>query len=267
MTSDQTCRICRVRPADSFEHVPPRKAANNEPLRVYGIMDWLARKDGGLRGGTIEQRGAGGFTLCERCNNNTGSWYGRELIVAASAGARILRDAPLDDLDGSIEPTYVKARFRQQPRVGPHPLRFIKQVVSMLLAVSPVEFSLANPALGDFVINRERTGLPDRFQFYLTLFAGPNARAVGGSTRLDIERQRTDFIVEVAYPPYAYVLTVDGQPDAIDTANITPFVNLGYRQMADIELDMLVGFGHTPLPADYRTTAMIERDWQANEAA
>src|SRR5207302_1777288 len=83
-----------------------------------GIMDWLARKDGGLRGGTIEQRGAGGFTLCERCNNNTGSWYGRELIVAASAGARILRDAPLDDLDGSIEPTYVKARFRQQPRVG-----------------------------------------------------------------------------------------------------------------------------------------------------
>jgi len=37
--------------------------------------------------------------------------------------------------------------------------------------------------------------------------------------------------------------------------------------MADIELDMLVGFGHTPLPVDYRTKAMIERDRRANEAA
>jgi hypothetical protein len=230
-------------------------------------MDWLAREEGGLRGGTIEQRGAGGFTLCQRCNNNTGSWYGRELVVAASAGARILRNAPLAELDRSTEPTYAKVKFRQQPRVGPHPLRFIKQVVSMLLAVSPLEFSQGNPELGEFVTDRERTCLSERYQFYLALFAGPNARTVGGSTRLDLERQRTDFIVEVAYPPYAYVLTVDSEPDAIDTANITPFVNVGYMQMADLELDMLVGFGHTPLPADYRTEAMIERDRRANEAA
>lgn len=261
------CRICRSLPADSFEHVPPRKAFNDEPLRVHGIMDWLARKDGGLTGGTVEQRGAGAPTLCRRCNNNTGSWYGRELIVAASAGARLLRDMPLNEFDRSLEPTYAHVTFRRQPGIGPHPLRFIKQVVSMLLAVSPVEFSIANPALGDFVLGRERIGLPERYQFYLTLFAGPNARSIGGASRLDLTRQRTDLIVEVAYPPFAYVLTVDGLSEAIDTANITPFVDVGYRQMADIELDMLVGFGHTPLPADYRTTAMIERDRRENAAA
>jgi hypothetical protein len=263
----EICRICRTALANSFEHVPPRRAANDEPLRVYGIMDWLAREEGGLRGGRIEQRGAGGFTLCERCNNNTGSWYGRELVVAAAAGVRILQKASLEELDERLDPTYAYARFRQQPRVGPHPLRFIKQVVSMLLAVSPLEFSIANQALGDFVLEREQTGLPDKYQFYLALFAGPNARTVGGAVRFDLGRSRTDFIVEVAYPPFAYALTIDAEPEAIDTANITPFVDVGYRQMADIELDMLVGFGHTPLPVDYRTKAMIERDRRANEAA
>ena len=71
------CRICRVKPADSFEHVPPRKAFNDEPTTTFTIMEWLAREDGKLTGGKIERRGAGDAVLCQSCNNNTGSWYGR----------------------------------------------------------------------------------------------------------------------------------------------------------------------------------------------
>jgi hypothetical protein len=80
------------------------------------------------------------------------------------------------------------------------------------------------------------------------------------SSRLDIETGRPDIIIEVAYPPFASVMTVDSEPDAISTANITALADVGYNQMADLDIGMLVGFGHTPLPADYRTKAMIARE-------
>jgi hypothetical protein len=69
-----------------------------------------------------------------------------------------------------------------------------------------------------------------------------------------------DTIVEVAYPPFGYVMTVDSPQDAVETSNVTSMVNVSYNQMADMELDMLIGFGHTPFPVDYRTRAMVERD-------
>jgi hypothetical protein len=261
----EMCRICRINPADSFEHVPPRKAFNDEPTTSYTIMDWLAREEGGLTGGKIAQRGAGDLVLCQRCNNITGSWYGGELVRAAGAGARILNETPLDELDASLDHAWATVKFKQQPKIGPHPLRLIKQIVAMLLAGSPIGFYEVNPELSEFILERDWTGLPGRFQIYLLLFAGPNARSVGGSASIDLVRGRTDFIVEVAYPPFAYVMTVDSELDAISTANITPFADIGYNQMADLDLGMLVGFGHTPYPADYRTKAMVERDRDLNE--
>jgi hypothetical protein len=261
----ELCRVCHEWPADSFEHVPPRKALNDQPTRVYGITDWLDAPNGVLTGGQIEQRGAGGFYLCQRCNNNTGSWYGKELVVAAASGARILRETSLDDLDAMLEPTWANVTFRQS-ETGPHPLRFIKQVVTMLLAISPIELSTKNPALGEFVMERERTGLPDEYRFYLSLFAGPNARTVGGAVKIDLERGRLDVVVEVAFPPFAYVMTIGSEPDVIPTAEITECANVGYNQRADMELGLLVGFGHVAFPIDYRTKAMVERDRAANEA-
>jgi hypothetical protein len=229
------------------------------------MMDWLAAPDGAMTGGTIEQRGAGGFYLCQRCNNNTGSWYGKELIVAAASGVSVLRRLPLDELDQMLDPAYAAVGFKQS-ETGPHPLRFIKQFVTMMLAVSPVGFSEKNPDLGAFVLDRDRIGLDARYQFHLGLFAGPNARSIGGAATLDLEKGTSTFVVEVAYPPFAYVMTVDADPEEIDTVNVTEFVNVGYKQRADVELEMLVGFGHTAFPVDYRTKAMVERDRERNEA-
>ena len=63
---------------------------------------------------------------------------------------------------------------------------------------------------------------------------------------MSIQRGRTDFRVEVAYPPFAYVMTIESGPDAIASTNITPF--------ADVD------FGYPPFPVDYHTTAMVVRD-------
>jgi hypothetical protein len=256
-----TCRICgRNTAALTFEHVPPRSAFNNDETRVYGLDDWLARSE------ENEMTGAGAYTLCAQCNNNTGAWYGTELRRAAQSAVRILRQLPLDELDAKLEPTWASVAFRQGA-TRPHPLRLIKQILAMLLATSPPELSTTHPELASFVLDRDATGLPERFQFYLALYAGPLARSTGVAQRLDIATGRADTLVEVAFPPYAYVMTIDspGQ-EAIETANITSAVDVGYGQTADLEMDLLVAFGHTPYPADYRTKAMVERERALNEA-
>ena len=40
--------------------------------------------------GKISQRGAGGYTLCERCNSDTGAWYGAAFVSWACEAAEIL---------------------------------------------------------------------------------------------------------------------------------------------------------------------------------
>ncbi|MDQ2911240.1 MAG: hypothetical protein M3R39_09530 [Actinomycetota bacterium] len=261
------CRVCREEEAQlSYEHVPPRAAFNEDPTLVHGLGDWLARsEDGTMSGGRIEQRGAGGRTLCERCNNNTGSWYGAELARAAAAGARILLDAPLREFDQLTEHRWAEVGLRQSA-TGPHPLRFIKQIVTMMLATSQESLSLDRPELGDFVLDRNRTGLSDCYRFYLSLFAGPWARSTGVTRAIDFERGRDDTLVEVAWPPYAYVMTIDSETEAIDTVDITSCVDVQYDQRADMQLSLLIGFGHTAVPVDYRTSAMIERDRERDEA-
>jgi hypothetical protein len=260
------CRICRREDAKlSFEHVPPRAAFNDEPTTVYGLDDWLNRTpEGELAGGRVEQRGAGGHTLCERCNNNTGSWYGTELKRAANTGVSLLRKTPLDEFDGLLEHRWAQVTLKQS-EMGPHPLRFIKQIVTMLLATSPPELTVGHPELGDFVLDRTRTELSDRYRFYLALYAGPYARTTGVVSAFDGDRNRSDTFVEVAWPPYAYVMTIDSEPEAIPTADITGMVEVGYKQRADVDLDLLIAFGHTAVPLDYRTSAMIERDSALNE--
>ncbi len=240
MGTEEICRVCRsAEPTLSYEHVPPRSSFNDQPTTVYGLHHWLARaEDGRMLGGRIEQRGAGARTLCERCNNNTGSWYGNELALAARTAARILRNAPLDEFDALTEHRWATVGITKTER-HPHPLRLIKQIVTMLLATSPPELATNHPELGDFVADRARVGLSDRYQFYLALFAGPIARSSGVSLRLDVERNRSDILVEVAFPPFAYVMTIDSDTDeAVPTCNITRFVDVGYDQRADLELGL-----------------------------
>jgi hypothetical protein len=109
------CHVCREEEAQlSYEHVPPRSAFNDDPTTVYGLDNWLARdEEGQMSRGRIEQRGAGGRTLCERCNNSTGSWHGNELARAALAGARILLETPLRELDQLTEYRWANVGFRQ----------------------------------------------------------------------------------------------------------------------------------------------------------
>jgi len=245
----------------SYEHVPPRSAFNRARVEQFTIDHWLTRTDGKpSRRGRVRQRGSGDFVLCERCNNLTGRLYVPELVKLVRAGAMILAQLPADQ-DGSLETMMAGINL-----AGVRPLRLAKQIVAMMLAINGEGFGQTNPALSAFVLDPAARGLPQEFELYLVLYRGPLARQSGVSGRLEVETGATHLLTELARPPFAYVMSIDEPGPAISLGRITHFADFEPAAETTLDLDLLVGFGHTPYPADYRTRAAVDRDRELNRA-
>ena len=77
------CHLCGATAKLSFEHVPPEAAFNDQRVLesdIHRVMsgDLIAELEKPT--GKFNQRGAGKFTLCDRCNTTTGGYYGRSYV-------------------------------------------------------------------------------------------------------------------------------------------------------------------------------------------
>src|SRR5262249_36684536 len=120
------------------------------------------------------QGGVGEYTLCERCNNDTGHWYGEEYAKWARIG---------DDLIRVWRQRGISLGEFGLPNV--FPLRFLKQVVVMCFSemTGPIQsdaFAKANPKLAEFVLNKHETDLPSGFRFWMNFYP----HALGNPTAL-----------------------------------------------------------------------------------
>ncbi len=238
------CAICGTFTEQlSYEHVPPAAAFNRFPTVAASMDLYLADRDGMFKHGERMQRGGGAFTLCSRCNNDTGAWYGCEYAAWAKSAFELL------------------SRF---PRNGEHvvtmsgvrPLRFIKQVITMLFSVNGPKFRGLHPELVQFVLDRHRKGLPPRYEVYMTLVRSGYSRvsgvsgiaSVGGGLRV---------VSEIVHVPFALLVTFD-TPASSDVGRITRFGAYGVDERADVSVNLTAGEAHTPYPADYRTRAEVD---------
>ena len=80
------CRLCGQEKELTFEHVPPRAAFNNTPLRRYNGVEVLDNpedfKNHNLRSQKYN-RGSGGYYLCEKCNSFIGTNYTKSYVLIA----------------------------------------------------------------------------------------------------------------------------------------------------------------------------------------
>lgn len=259
---DDCCRVCGRRGDLSFEHIPPASAGNEPNAWMYGFEDWLDSDEDGRWSarGRLLQKGSGVQSLCRRCNTTAGARYVPELADwTARAGRGLANGVPtIAEADATVMPYFVTTTFERV-----RPARFLKQVATMMLALTPPGFAPRNPDLCAFAQDPEWVGLPEEYQFYLALFCGPHARFNGGMgivVREEADGFGSHVVLELAYPPFAYILSLDGPLQVeLGISSITSFADLGIDQRADVELTMRIGFGHTPFPLDYRSRAMLER--------
>jgi 5-methylcytosine-specific restriction endonuclease McrA len=90
------CHICGFHKKLSFEHVPPSAAFNHQRILHIAFEKILASENlDDIPGARVQQRGAGAYTLCESCNNNTGHWYASAYAGWAHQAMNIISLVPV----------------------------------------------------------------------------------------------------------------------------------------------------------------------------
>jgi hypothetical protein len=260
--ADAACRVCGEVKDLTFEHFPPRSAGNRQKVEMLDITAWLRREDdGSMERGRILQKGSGAYSLCEDCNNRSGRLYVPELAKWTRIGNAALGELDLPKIDGQVEPTYAVLEIKDV-----RPGRFLKQMATMFLALTSGGVAQKHVDLREYARNPEVVGLPPQYQFYLALNAGPNARYNGGSVTMTLGAGMV-FALELSFPPFAYILSINEETPAIETGNITSFADVHINQTANVKMQLKVGFTHTAIPLDLRSKAALDKDIAANEAA
>jgi hypothetical protein len=225
------CCICGHHGVLSYEHVPPRSAFNKTSAVAYKWNDILTESKN--KGRTL-QGGLGAYTLCEQCNNATGSWYGDEYVKWARTGYLIWmkwRQAHISS--GTVRLFNV------------YPLRFLKQVTACFFSLigekGGATFARSYPELAKFVLDKYSTNLPANFRFFLNLYdLRPDYTALRREAlAARVNGFNADMFSEIAHPPFQLLMTSDGTafPDAAD---ITGFAQYQYDQVVDQDLTMRI---------------------------
>jgi hypothetical protein len=243
-----TCCICGRYSDLSFEHVPPRKAFNDRSL-VRRKVDWM--REGGPkidRGGKVEQRGAGEYTLCERCNNITGKWYGCAYVEWAKQG--------LEAIDSSRGWPAIYYRFKI------YPLRVLKQVVCMFLSTNGPGFARGHPDLVRFVLSRDRMHLQPDVRLFAFCTVSPLRRQTG--VQLFGRANKAYPLSELTFPPFGYVMFFRCESHDPRLYDISFFGKYAYgeRKIVSLPLALLPVF--SLYPADYRSPKELHDTIQEN---
>jgi hypothetical protein len=239
------CHLCGKPGELSFEHVPPRKAFNERPVVKAQFEDIIGLGPDEQIRGTIQQRGAGGYTLCPKCNNDTGRWYGVSFIDWCYQGFEIL-----EKTNGKPTLIYLNYLF---------PLRIIKQIITMFFSVNGSEFGDANPELVKFVLNREQYNLSPKYRFFVYYNISGRFRFVGASAKVDSHTREIITLSEINFPPYGYVMTFGSAPPESRLFEITYFSKYRYKDHVVKAMKLPVLPTHMWFPGDYRTKEEIEK--------
>lgn len=249
------CRICGYLKKLSFEHVPPESAFNNGKEYFQATLEEVEKLDSvylnlsqyskfPLEHFKKKQGGIGYNTLCEQCNNNTGSWYASDFITWSRQSMEIL-------LKSNGKPTLHYPTFF-------FPLRVIKQIVTMFFSICHEETFRIEPELQAFVLNKEKRWLSDRYKIYCYYNLNGSFRYLGDNFIGDYNKSGVIHASEFSFPPFGFVLTVNSEKPDKRLFDITHFANNNYNYWTDYyqKFPVLPTFlPHVPL--DYRSKEEI----------
>lgn len=258
------CALCGEECELTFEHIPPRAAFNSTPARpVSGTelfkedtindaerMPWDTE---GLRYQN-QQQGMGRYSLCESCNNNTGSWYGDAYITFARIAHTAIKNYTVEDSDG--------IGFRDI-----YPLRIIKQVLSMFCSINSHDDPRFEP-LRKFVMDKETVGL-DKTKYKLCMYFTRSTLMKQAGLSVLLKGNGTEFeamaMSEITAYPFGFILYFD----PTDTweyhgTDITACADYGYDIKATAEMPWRIEEMNDIFPEYFRTREEIRNCIEEN---
>lgn len=257
------CHICLHHDKMTFEHVPPQSAFNKVPIILSDMKKNMYQPPGTSLKGRVQQKGAGGFTLCERCNNKTGEWYGSHFVQLCKEGKEFI-----DSISESPSLFYLYEIY---------PLSIIKQIICMFLATNPLSFSILNPELAKFVLCPEKKYLNPKYRLFL-YFQRSNIIRHGqlwgkGSKIPNSPEELREIVLrkaqnlyeqkevysEITYPPFGYLFTIGEVQIDSQLFEITHFSKYGYKERRSIPMQLKLLPVSTGFPCDYRSEDIVSK--------
>lgn len=232
------CHLCGTYGPLTFEHIPPAAAFNKYPVIPLSHDQMFKLRPEESPKGPIQRRGMGAYTLCERCNNDTGAWYGYNFAHWCYEGMAILKRS-------GGNPTLFHVSYS-------YPLRILKQIVTMFFSLSTEQFRQKNEELVRFVLNKEMKYLSPQYKFFTYYNLEGRLRCSAPIAVLDTEKHTTSAFAEITFPPFGYVMTLGTPPPDDRLVDISGFARYGYYEYASISRRFPVLPTYMPMPGDYR---------------
>lgn len=245
------CHICGTFGPLSFEHVPPKSAFNNRPVIRLHFEQAISLGPDEIVKGPQQQKGMGGYTICEKCNNLTGHWYGSEFVAWCYQGMEVLERA-----NGKPTLIYLSYIF---------PLHILKQIVTMFFSVNGDSFHKVHPELVRFILNRNSRFLPPKYRFFMYYNLEGRLRTSGIAAIVNMKAGKTTTLSEITFPPFGYVMTIDSEPPDSRLVEITHFARYSYGEFQVFTRRLPVLPTHLMFPGDYRTKDEIYRAAKSNK--
>lgn len=248
------CHICQKYKDLTFEHIPPHKAFNYISTRsiegdeVLKLMTDESRMPWEMTGLKYKpkQRGMGMYSLCEKCNNLTGKYYGNEYIKFANTIHLLFLQIKKKTKGKTPKVIGIKIN-------GINPLLFAKQVLSMFCSTCP-NITKKDPKIIDLLMNKDKRGLDtQKYKLYMFLL---NEHKIGysGLQAMFISGIGTRLIATIDAYPFGFVLKFD--PNAKikgPELDITSFFNDYECEEYNLELGIPVLERNNIISCDYRT--------------
>jgi hypothetical protein len=232
-----TCALCGQFKKLSFEHVPPKSALNNKPIFIQ-TFDHIMDKNSRVFGKKMtSNKGFGGYTLCETCNNDTGDWYARDFSDFIQQGMSIIENTKKGTY--AIKGTYIIK-----------PLNVLKQILTMFMSADKSGYLRSQTALPDFILEKEKTGTPVKFKIFLYSTLSHLKRMFGYSMVYDdiLGIQKWS---EINFQPFGYFLAEESQAAHKHMCDISSFGNYKYDEMAKIEITTPYLLVNSPILGTY----------------
>lgn len=256
---DGTCHLCGTWGPLTFEHVPPRAAFNDHRVLeadIYKLMGSDLLEDLKNPQGKFNQRGSGKYTLCGRCNNDTGAWYGPAYVEFVRG---------IFPLCHIVEPDQcVDVRCLLKP------LNVFKQMLVMFCSASPPDFARKHPQLVRYLLNRDEVNCSELrgLRLFMSLFDLKNshaARQSGITGRMELGNSTSHVYSEISFPPFNLVMSLSGTNPEPRLFDISWFAQFPLNERREVEMRLHNLAVNSYFPGDYRTMDELAATVAENE--
>ena len=160
-----TCRLCNENTDLSFEHVPPKVTFNKNTKFVSVSFEEYIKTENPLKNppkGKTKQGGVGYNSFCRKCNSFLGSNYVPAYEKWVKSGYMVLSKSEFSQTSYRINEI--------------EPLKILKQIISMFLAINKEWYLKSYPELAEFVSDPNSQHLPDKYRVFSYLNKAGNIR-------------------------------------------------------------------------------------------